>query len=80
MSELIEQVKSKANSWLSSQVIDTETKDLVKSLLDQKDSKELIDNFYKDLEFGTGGFARCDGSRVQLHESIHCGDSNARPG
>ena len=55
MSELIEQVKSKANSWLSSQVIDTETKDLVKSLLDQKDSKELIDNFYKDLEFGTGG-------------------------
>ena len=55
MSELIEQVKSKANSWLSSQVIDTETKALVKSLLSQNDSKELIDNFYKDLEFGTGG-------------------------
>ena len=55
MSELIEQVKSKANSWLSSQVIDAETKALVQSLLSQNDSKELIDSFYKDLEFGTGG-------------------------
>ena len=55
MSELIEQVQSKANAWLSSDVIDAETKALVKSLLSQQDSKELIDNFYKDLEFGTGG-------------------------
>lgn len=55
MSELIQQVQSKANAWLSSEVIDAETKALVKSLLSQQDSKELIDNFYKDLEFGTGG-------------------------
>src|SRR5687768_14148039 len=55
MSELIQQVQSKANAWLSSEVIDAETKTLVKSLLSQQDSKELIDNFYKDLEFGTGG-------------------------
>lgn len=55
MSELIQQVKSKANAWLSSEVIDAETKALVKTLLAQQDSKELIDNFYKDLEFGTGG-------------------------
>lgn len=55
MSELLEQVKTKANSWLSSAVIDEETKSLVKSLLSQRDSKELIDSFYKDLEFGTGG-------------------------
>ena len=55
MSELLEQVQTKANAWLSSQVIDAETKALVKSLLSQRDSKELIDNFYKDLEFGTGG-------------------------
>ena len=55
MSELIQQVQSKANEWLSSEVIDAETKALVKSLLSQQDSKELIDNFYKDLEFGTGG-------------------------
>src|SRR5688572_6813324 len=55
MSELIEQVQNKANEWLSSEVIDAETKALVKTLLAQQDSKELIDNFYKDLEFGTGG-------------------------
>jgi len=55
MSALLEQVQSKAQSWLSSSVIDQTTKDLVKSLLSKHDSKELIDNFYKDLEFGTGG-------------------------
>src|SRR5687767_15968949 len=55
MSELIQQVQSKANEWLSSQVIDAETKALVKTLLNQQDPKELIDSFYKDLEFGTGG-------------------------
>lgn len=55
MSELIDQVKQKANAWLSSEVIDAETKARVRTLLAQDDSKELIDNFYKDLEFGTGG-------------------------
>lgn len=40
---------------MSSTVIDERTKALVRSLLEQQDSKELIDNFYKDLEFGTGG-------------------------
>ncbi|MEX2232466.1 MAG: phospho-sugar mutase [Cyclobacteriaceae bacterium] len=55
MSVLLEQVQTKANTWLSSAVIDAQTKELVKSLLRQQDSKELIDSFYKDLEFGTGG-------------------------
>jgi phosphoglucomutase len=55
MSELLEQVQTKANSWISSPVIDDKTKELVKSLLAKQDSKELIDSFYKDLEFGTGG-------------------------
>jgi phosphoglucomutase len=55
MSELIEQVQIKAHAWLNSEVIDAETKALVQSLLDQQNSKELIDSFYKDLEFGTGG-------------------------
>jgi phosphoglucomutase len=55
MSALLEQVQTKAQSWISSAVIDQPTKDLVKSLLEKQDSKELIDNFYKDLEFGTGG-------------------------
>lgn len=41
--------------WLDSPVIDSDTKQKVKSLLENSDTKELIDNFYKDLEFGTGG-------------------------
>ena len=52
---LLEQVQSKAKNWINSPVIDSETKDLVKSLLSKQDTKELIDSFYKDLEFGTGG-------------------------
>ena len=55
MADLLQQVQSKAQQWLDSPVIDSNTKSEVKSLLEKKDSKELIDNFYKDLEFGTGG-------------------------
>lgn len=55
MSDLIQQVKTKARQWLDSAVIDTETKQKVQALLDNPDTKELVDNFYKDLEFGTGG-------------------------
>lgn len=55
MSELLQHVQSKAQSWLNSNVIDDTTKAEVNSLLSKQDSKELIDNFYKDLEFGTGG-------------------------
>lgn len=55
MSQLVEEVKRKANSWLTSEVIDAETKEIVRSLLAQPESRELVDNFYKDLEFGTGG-------------------------
>ena len=52
--ELLQKVKNKANSWLNG-AYDAETKEKVKALLDNSDSTELIDAFYKDLEFGTGG-------------------------
>lgn len=55
MSELLTHVKAKAQQWLDSPVIDAETKNQIKSLLQNPDNRELIDNFYKDLEFGTGG-------------------------
>lgn len=55
MSELLSQVRQKAQLWLNSAVIDAETKTKVKALLENPDTKELIDNFYRDLEFGTGG-------------------------
>lgn len=55
MDKLLQLVQSKAQSWLDSPVIDDDTKKEVKRLLVKEDPKELIDSFYKDLEFGTGG-------------------------
>src|SRR5689334_22566159 len=55
MSQLLQEVQEKAQTWLDSPVIDSETKLKVKSLLTKEDSKELIDSFYRELEFGTGG-------------------------
>jgi phosphoglucomutase len=52
---LLEQSKSKAQEWLDSPAIDDITKKQVKKLLANTDTKELINSFYKNLEFGTGG-------------------------
>ena len=51
---LIAQVTDKAKSWLEGNY-DATTKDEVQLMLDNENKKELIDAFYKDLEFGTGG-------------------------
>lgn len=51
--ELIDQVKQKAVTWLTDS-FDKETRERVKFLLDN-DEKELIESFYRYLEFGTGG-------------------------
>jgi len=55
MSDLLQTVQTKAKGWLQSPAIDDITRQEVQALLTREDSKELIDNFYKDLEFGTGG-------------------------
>ena len=54
MPSLLESASAKANHWLNSN-IDDATKEQVRKLLSNPDTKELIDSFYKDLEFGTGG-------------------------
>lgn len=54
MSDLITIATTNANRWLSSN-IDPASKDEIQSMLSNSDKKELIDNFYKNLEFGTGG-------------------------
>lgn len=53
-SELIKQVTEKAEKWLSP-AYNAETQAEVKRLLANEDKTELIEAFYKDLEFGTGG-------------------------
>ena len=51
--ELDQLVLQKAQQWLDGNY-DAETKAQVKHLI-ENDQKELVESFYKDLEFGTGG-------------------------
>lgn len=51
---LLNEVKAKAQVWLNGDY-DAETKAKVTEMLNASDSTELIESFYKDLEFGTGG-------------------------
>ena len=52
--ELLAMVRSKAQGWLTDSY-DAETRAQVQALLNNEDPTELIECFYKDLEFGTGG-------------------------
>ena len=47
-------VTAKAQEWLGSS-FDEKTREEVKALMAKEDKSDLIDAFYKDLEFGTGG-------------------------
>ena len=51
---LIEDVKKKAQVWLDGNYDET-TKNAVRAMLEDSDSTDLVESFYKDLEFGTGG-------------------------
>ena len=52
--KLIAQCEAKAREWLSP-AFDETTKKTVQNMLGNPDKNELIESFYKDLEFGTGG-------------------------
>ena len=52
--ELIAQCEARAKEWLSP-AFDEETRKEVQAMLDNADKTDLIDAFYRDLEFGTGG-------------------------
>jgi phosphoglucomutase len=49
----IEEIRSKARQWLGPE-FNEETRKEVREML-EKDEKKLVDAFYQDLEFGTGG-------------------------
>ena len=51
---LIQEVTAKANTWLNGNY-DPETKTEIQRMLDNPDKTDLIEAFYRDLEFGTGG-------------------------
>ena len=52
--ELLKNVMSKAQRWLDEKY-DADTRAEVKAMIDAEDKTPLIEAFYKDLEFGTGG-------------------------
>ena len=53
--QLIAQCEAVAKQWIASPLYDQETKAGVQQMLDNPDKTELIDAFYRTLEFGTGG-------------------------
>ena len=52
--KLLKEVTEKANLWLG-EGYDDETKAEVKQMLENDDKTDLVESFYKTLEFGTGG-------------------------
>jgi len=63
-------ILNRANYWASSEAFDQNTRAEISSLLDSKNDRELIERFYRDLEFGTGGLRGIMGagtSRMNLY-------------
>ena len=52
--QLIKDCTAKAQAWLG-EGFDAETRAAVKAMLDNEDKTDLIEAFYQNLEFGTGG-------------------------
>ena len=72
--ELIKQCTEKAQKWLAPEY-DAETQAEVKRMLENSDKTDLIEAFYKDLEFGTGGLRGIMGVAQSRHsiDSFRCG-------
>ena len=53
--QLIKECEAKAQTWLDSSVYDAETKSEIAAMLKNEDKSALVDAFYQNHEFGTGG-------------------------
>ena len=53
--ELLKQCESVARKWVESPLYDKATQDAVRAMLESEDKTELVESFYRTLEFGTGG-------------------------
>ncbi len=53
--ELIKKCEAAAQAWATSSLYDAQTQAEVKALMESEDKTGLIDAFYRQLEFGTGG-------------------------
>ncbi|HQN94406.1 MAG TPA: phospho-sugar mutase, partial [Prolixibacteraceae bacterium] len=61
--ELLAIVEENARKWLSS-TFDEDTRAEVKAMLENEDKNNLINSFYKNLEFGTGGLRGIMGAGI----------------
>lgn len=61
-------------AWCANEYFDEATRAELKSI--EGNEKEIEDRFYKDLEFGTGGFKRCYRQRYKPHEYLYCQKGN----
>ena len=52
---LIQKCEAVAREWMTSPLYDEKTQQEVKAMMENPDKTQLIDTFYKTLEFGTGG-------------------------
>lgn len=75
--ELIAQCEAKAKQWLTP-AFDEETRQAVQKMLDSGDKTNLIESFYKDLEFGTGGLRGIMGAGTNRMNIYTCGHGHAR--
>ena len=66
---LLKEVTAKAQTWLGDGY-DEATKAEVRRMLDNDDKTELIESFYKDLEFGTGGLRGIMGAGTNRMNNI----------
>ena len=54
MGTLDKETQGRINQWQTDEY-DKDTVSKVKALVDNNEETELLDSFYKELEFGTGG-------------------------
>ncbi len=73
--KLLKQVREKAKEWLS-EIYDEETRKEVRRMIEAEDPAELIDSFYKNLEFGTGGLRGIMGAGTNRINKYTIGAAN----
>src|SRR5690554_3629002 len=73
--ELLKLVRKRANEWLSD-TYDEETSNEVQRMLDAEDPSDLIDSFYQNLEFGTGGLRGIMGAGTNRINKYTIGAAN----
>ena len=78
--KLLQEVTARAQQWLG-EGYDEETRAQVQAMLDNEDKTELVESFYKTLEFGTGGLrgimgAGCNRMNIYTVDSATQGLAN----